>query len=294
MKKALLEKKKEEKKTKSSATNNKTYAAIASAAAQKTVEETQTKQTPVTMKIKTDVELRTTVIILHAHIHNMICNGTYATELNRNLVAQGLPPIDAPDNPNSARLFNVEIDEMFTEGQKKDLLSMQEDLRTEMQWLTEQREEVNKLQQKKDDELNKKLEEEKEKMRLQLEATHKQKLPGPSTSENQAILDKQLSKEFNIRFASDVGIKLYTDDKRLCKNISPLELKKFTTTGRIKIELRYGTEYSMEEIMEFISHEKVRELGVNIELVDTSSYKKIRNSRERTPPHADSEKKSKP
>ena len=82
---------------------------VAKTVAQKVIiEEANKKQIP-TLRIHTNTELRTTIAIIHAHIHSLIAPGIYSTELNRTLTQHGLPTIKAPDYPPSGDLFNIKI-----------------------------------------------------------------------------------------------------------------------------------------------------------------------------------------
>ena len=73
--------------------------------------ENQTKnkthaQTP-TLRINTNTELKTAIVVIHAYIHSLISPGSYAAELNGNLTAQNLPTINAPNDHPSGNLFNL-------------------------------------------------------------------------------------------------------------------------------------------------------------------------------------------
>ena len=83
---------------------NHIYAQVAKTVTQKVIDEINRKQTP-SLRIHTNAELRTTIAVIHAHIHNLIAPGTYSTELKRTLTQHGLPTIEAPDNPPSGDLF---------------------------------------------------------------------------------------------------------------------------------------------------------------------------------------------
>ena len=91
---------------------NKTYAHVAQAAAKQVMSET--KQIP-TLRFHTNTELKTAIVVIHAHIHNLISPGSYATELNRNLAAQNLPTINAPNDPPSGNLFNLKTADLFSD-----------------------------------------------------------------------------------------------------------------------------------------------------------------------------------
>ena len=81
----IIEQRKETINEKQKQNQNKTYAHVAQAAAKQVMNET--KQIP-TLRIHTNTELKTAIVVIHAHIHNLISPGSYATELNRNLAAQ--------------------------------------------------------------------------------------------------------------------------------------------------------------------------------------------------------------
>ena len=95
---------------------------VAQAAAKQVINET--KQTPA-LRIHTNTELKTAIVVIHAHIHNLIAPGTYATELNRNLAAHNLPTINAPNDPPSGNLFNPKITDLFSDEDRHSALQLQ-------------------------------------------------------------------------------------------------------------------------------------------------------------------------
>ena len=78
-----------------------------------------------TLKIHINTELKTAIVVIHAHIHNLISPGTYATELNRNIAAQNLPTINAPDDLPSGNLFNLKITDLFSDEDSQSALQLQ-------------------------------------------------------------------------------------------------------------------------------------------------------------------------
>ena len=100
---------------------NKTYAHVAEAAAKQVINETQ--QTP-TLRIHTNTELKTAILVIHAHKHNFISSGTYATELNRNLAAQNLPTINAPEDQPFDNLFNLKITDMCSDEDRQSAIQL--------------------------------------------------------------------------------------------------------------------------------------------------------------------------
>ena len=124
-KKSIIQQRKETINEKQRQNQNKTYAHVAQAAAKQVINETQ--QTP-TLRIHTNTELKTAIVVIHAHIHNLISPGTYAAELNRNLKAQNLPTINAPNDPPSGNLFNLKITDLFSEDDRQSALQLQRQL----------------------------------------------------------------------------------------------------------------------------------------------------------------------
>ena len=68
----------------------------------------------------------------------MIVPGTYATELNRNLAAQNLPTINAPNDPPSGNLFNLKITDLFSEDDRQSALQLQRQLTQTQENLVEE------------------------------------------------------------------------------------------------------------------------------------------------------------
>ena len=81
-----------------------------------------------TLKIHINTELKTAIVVIHAHIHNLISPGTYATELNWNLAAQNLKTINAPNDPPSGNLFNLKITDLFSDEDRQCALQLQRQL----------------------------------------------------------------------------------------------------------------------------------------------------------------------
>ena len=70
-------------------------------------------------------------------MHNLIQPGTYATELDRTLAAQGLPAIVAPDNQTSGNLMNMKLSDLFCEEDKDVAMQLQQQLLQQQQRTTE-------------------------------------------------------------------------------------------------------------------------------------------------------------
>ena len=73
-------------------------------------------------------------------MHNLIAPGTYATELNRTLAKQGLPTIEAPDDPPSGSLFNIKISDLFNAEDRQASLELQKQLTTQLEQTINERE----------------------------------------------------------------------------------------------------------------------------------------------------------
>ena len=117
----------------------RTYAQVANTVSNKVIKETCRKPTP-TLRIHTNTELRTTIAVVHAHMHNLIAPGTYATELNRTLVKQGLPTTEAPDDPPSGNLFNIKFSVLFNAEERQAALELQKQLTTQLEQTINERE----------------------------------------------------------------------------------------------------------------------------------------------------------
>ena len=126
-----------------------TYAHVAQKTVEKMQDQIKTTQQPI-IRIKQGTELRTLITVIHAHVHNLIVKGSYATELNRNLVLQGLPAMDnPPQDPPSGRLFGVEImANIFSEEEKESLIAAQEQLRMQQELAIQNAEFIQKQKEK--------------------------------------------------------------------------------------------------------------------------------------------------
>ena len=74
-----------------------------------TVKETQTKATPTQILLGSEQSYLITTCIIHAHFINLAKPGSYGKELNRMLIANGLPPVIAPTDVPSEELFGAKM-----------------------------------------------------------------------------------------------------------------------------------------------------------------------------------------
>ena len=107
MKKEVAARKRDETKRRETNKTEKTYAQIAERAVEKVTE--QAKQIKEGRNILEETGLRALVMVMDAHVHNIIEPGSYSKRLNLILKANNVAPINIPNNPQSDKLFQNNI-----------------------------------------------------------------------------------------------------------------------------------------------------------------------------------------
>lgn len=109
IRKALIKEKREEKKQskKTFAEQNRTYCAVAKLSTEipKAIKSQKPEQT--VLQITNTMSQTIVVIIVEAHLHNMINPGTFNQRVNQLLHLNNLPQVNMPDNAPSSELFNI-------------------------------------------------------------------------------------------------------------------------------------------------------------------------------------------
>lgn len=103
IKKELIKTRTDEDKNKQLQKQDVKYVEIA----RRAVAEAQKPETNTILQLGTTSQAKIFTLIMHAHVQNIINPGTYATELNKLLVKNGLAPMWFPDNPESSKLFHA-------------------------------------------------------------------------------------------------------------------------------------------------------------------------------------------
>jgi hypothetical protein len=103
IKKELIKKKMQKKEDEEVSKQESTYARVVTQAISSARQE---QKETATSGILADNGMRALMMILDAHVHNIISPGSYNDHLNRTLQANNIEPIVFEPNPNSAQLFN--------------------------------------------------------------------------------------------------------------------------------------------------------------------------------------------
>ena len=317
IKKELMTSKAQEKEDQDNENRNRTYANIAQKAAEKAVQETkkaEPSKTPV-LKIKDSTELKTAVVVIHAHIHNMIVPGTYKEELNRNLIAHDLPTIEVPENPPSARLFNLELPDVFTAAEASQVIEIQERFREQQAFALKMRKELEESEKDQEQEEMEATESEatampppgtktviktdqgqykkqkatvaqppyEERIREQRQKSRERSRVRKSTDEQQKRSTEETHRVVTPR---EVDVILATDEEeiRQRETIEPVEIKQLINAGKIKFVQKYECKFRYDEINKLINRKQLTEKGSNIKLIEKGPFRKLRSGRERTPP----------
>lgn len=100
-KREIIANKKTENKNKESENTNKTYSDVAKEVLR------QKNETQTMLHVENNTPLDVLVCIMHAHVINIAVPGSFATELNSMLKANGIKEMKFPDNPPSGKLLNI-------------------------------------------------------------------------------------------------------------------------------------------------------------------------------------------
>lgn len=258
-KKAVIRKKRENKEEIIKSKEENTYARILA----KTVHDAQQNRPgPDNIQTMQNTGIRAYIMLLDAHMQNMIKPGTYNSRLNETLKNNNIEPIKLPDNPNSNELFsndNIGSTLMSLIDIEKTVNSMQEQLQAKKTRTDGKRKLLSS--------------EEIEEMDIFGEKGMDEEVGGGT-----CILDKHIEREFeNTREAEDLDLEIIVQDQANRKDLNGKELKKLHSENKLKYVIQAGSIYSQESIDRLIFQEKVKEDRENIRLVDNLEFKRIKN-----------------
>jgi hypothetical protein len=258
-KKALIKNKKEQKSTAEKTKKDATYAKIVKDA----VIETNKANSQQAEAFASQTGFRALLMILDAHVQNIIVPGSYNTHLNKTLELNNLQPIQFQTLENSEELF------------KHDLLgNAMETLRG--------------LQTAKDPEKSKATEEEHE-MIVDDDGSS----TGTETEEEEDTDDDQSEPDDNpkVKDAGDLGVTLHVNkDEFEASKFGPRRVYTCWSKEVLKFTLSQTSSCSEGHIKHLLNNGLIRASMKDVRLVITSVFRKIRNGRVGSPPKGDSKR----
>jgi Skp family chaperone for outer membrane proteins len=212
------------------------------------------------------------IMIMDAHMHNMIEPGSYTKRLNETLTNNGYDSVILGDIPRSDKLFSC-----------GDLGNTLVTLRK----------------------ISKKAKETKKEKKRDLadEDTSSEDSDGTLSgmedvqedtidTQDSEIISRHLEKEGLLEQSADeLEVQIVVQDGiNKHKDLTPRGIKQLYEKGQLKFIIRSNSTYTTELVQHLIDQEKLKESRENIKYMSTTQFKKIRNGPERSPMKEDSKK----
>ena len=206
--------------------------------------------------------LRALIIIMDAHVHNIITPGSYHTRLSKTMQENNIPKINFPkENVNSMKLFDSHI---IAEKLKKQYSEEQNSPKRKKSRGPEREEETR----------------EREEEEMEEGEIVTGEMPDlEEFSENEDILDQHMTREGITTDSTMLGIELITNKEfnKETKQIEPAEIKELYQKGKIKYIMNKDCKLSERNIENMILGQKIHCKTNKITYLKTSKYKQIKN-----------------
>jgi hypothetical protein len=252
--------KEEDKRTK----EESTYAKIV----QKTIEKVQKQdQTTELKSIMQETGMRAYIMILDAHMYNMIEPGSYTERLNETLTSNGFDKVILKNIPKSDKLFSC--------GELGNTLI--------------QLREINKESTKKNDDV---LDDESSSTTSKGSLSGMEDVEEDDDTQDSEIISRHIEKEGILeQTADEIEVQIVVQDGiNKHKDLTPRGVKQLYEKGQLKYIIRSNSNYTTELVQHLIEKEKIKESRENIKYLSTTQFKKTRNGPERSPLKDDSKK----
>jgi hypothetical protein len=250
VKKECIKKKRQTNDEVKKNSQEKTYAKIV----EKTIENVQLqRQHDTDDKIIREQGIRAFVMVIDAHMRNLIEPGTYSKNLNKTLKLNNIAEINVQENVDSDKLFRHNVlGKLLTDLLKK----------------------TAKAHSSSESESSIEGEE--------MEIIH------DDTQEDE-IIERHVEKMKSFdKSAEDIGVELFVKSENTkVKNLQGEEIKNLFKTKQLKYKITPNSKYNQDEIENIIDLGRLREDSCNINYVSTSEFNKIRNGLPRTPAKED-------
>lgn len=267
LKKETIRKKKASKEEEQKTKEESTYANIV----KKTMENVQKQDQKSEFKaIVQETGMQAYIMIMDAHMHNMIEPGTYTKRLNETLTNNGFNSVILGEIPRSDKLFAcgdlgntlVTLREISkgTKAKEKEKEIAEDDTSSE---------DSNGTLSGMDD-------------------VHEETID----TQDSEIISRHLEKEGILeQCADEIEVQIIVQDGvNKHKDLTPQGIKQLYEKGQLKFIIRSNSTYTTELVQHLIEKEKLKEDRENIKYLSTSQFKKIRNGPERSPMKEDSKK----
>lgn len=263
LKKEIIKRKKELKEETERRKEETTYAKIVQNAVE-TVKQKE-KEEDLGKAIK-ESGLRAYLMILDAHMQNLIEPGTYNSTLNETLQNNGIQPIKFRDNPDSARLFKCDV-------LGHTLISLREiEKQRKAQKSPERKRKASTSSNESSD----------------MESEHN---TTKDTQEEEIVDDHIIRIGQQETTANDCDVQIYvTESATLPKDLTPPEVTKLYNEQKLKYTIHANSKFSSENIEYLIRKQKISERKENIRFISQTQFRKIRNGPQKSPTKIESKK----
>ena len=207
-----------------------------------------------------DIGLRALVMVMDAHVHNIIAPGSYNSRLNKTLKENNIMPINLPNEKiDSCNLIHTNI---ISEQLKKHY-------NLDQQEFSPKRKKSRVADQEK--EINQEVEE---------EEMSEQEIPElEEITEDEAILDMHLNRTNTTADASLYEIKIVTKDNTITK-LNPQQMRNLYQQGKIKFTRTVKTKITNKVAEELIDRGKMECGEDSVYVVGGAKFKGIRNGQQ--------------
>jgi hypothetical protein len=268
-KKQILINKKVNKEEASNKKDDETYSKIV----QKTLENVKNqKEENILTKTVTESGIRAFIMVLDAHMYNIMDPGTYNTRINKTLELNEIAPVIFDDIPDSTKLMK-----MGSLGTT--LIAMREFMKTESKTPASPNTTTDE-----DTDTEEEIE-----MEIVTDAASQETLPDDIISTH--LKDIGVGARNADEYEVDILIEEGSTKK---KDIGPETLKRLYKANKLKYKIRDSSTYTAMIIEQLIDMEKLKEDKDNITYLGPSEFRKIRNGPTRSPMKEDPGKKPKP
>lgn len=236
-KKEIIKKKKEEKKTAEKQKTGSTYAEIVKETLKTVAEQ---KQSTEIKETTAEAGLRAMIIVMDAHLHNVITPGSYNARINAVMKENNIAPIKFPEIENSQELFNSDtlaktMNALHSLRRKDSGTTSSSSSST-----SSENEEIN-------------------------------------TQEEEILENHAKAVGDEIRPAADYQIEIVLPEGHVeKKNLTSTELRTMYREAKLKFMILSSSKFSAEQIIHLIMQGKISETEDRIKYVTTAEFKRTK------------------
>ena len=245
LKKKLIKEKREQKEQKEREKQEETYAKVAEKTSKKTIEAMSQQNTEINQLIA-ESGFRALVMVMDAHVYNMIQPGTYNNRLNEILKLNDIKAIKVPENPPSDILFkHIETDQTIKKI-------------------------VETTRKRKEPELT---------------TTSELELSDIDLTDDEGILDEHIGKNLEPKNAHEHKIDLIMNQQETkYESLSPKKVTQLFKAGKLKYNIRSSSEMSSELLETLIKKGKIKEMQNYIVYITPNDFRKFKSGYEKNIP----------